>query len=107
MRKKRGTICPDGTVSDDCSDRKRREVDVEECDDDKYKTHPSCLRRKRHSPAECEKEGDPNCTRRKRRSSSDQHCADNDLECNDRERKRRESCLACEKNPDSTECSEC
>jgi len=79
--RRRRELCADGTVSDDCSDRKRR------------------------SP-ECEKEGDPNCTKRKRRSSG-QHCAENDVKCNDRERKRRESCLACEKNPDSTECSEC
>jgi len=103
--------------------RRKREVD---CEDDEYKTHPFCLRRKRevevdcdedtknplcsrrkrNSPAECE-QGDSNCTRRKRRSSNDQYCAKNDVECNDRIRKRRESCSACEKNPDSTECSEC
>merc|ERR1719516_979812 len=91
MRKKRGTICPDGTVSDDCSDRKRREGDDEECDDesnplcrrrkrevecdcDVDMEIPLCSRRKRYSPVECGKEGDPNCTRRKRRSSGVQHC---------------------------------
>merc|ERR1712098_358984 len=73
--RRRRELCADGTMSDDCSDRKRR------------------------SP-ECEKEGAPNCTKRKRRSSG-QHCTENDVKCNDRERKRRESCLACEKNPDS------
>merc|ERR1712066_832654 len=132
-RKRRTTVDEDEsnrkrrtTVDEDESNRKRRST--AECDDNDEtkpnckrrkrsssssvdcainKTHPLCTERKRRS-TECEGESDPRpeCARR-RRSADNRDCAENDDKCKDKKRKRRESCEACKKNPDSTDCNKC
>jgi len=89
--RKRRDVCPDPS-NPECEGRKRRDV----CPDP---SNPKCEGRKRRDV--CPDPSNPECEGRNRRDV----CKEKPEMCPDR--KRRDACDACEKNPDSTACKEC
>jgi len=103
-RRKRG-VCADGTVSDDCSDRKRRDpcegVDSDECNRKKRSVCPdgtvseNCDRKRREEPSN---DDDEELDERKRRSVCDEFPDRKDCP------KRKRRTVDCNANPSHKDC---